>query len=84
MDLLRDFPEIDIDEGDDYSDVKDITIKEIGLTPENVSSIIMRSLSGTKIKAPAFVRDDTAKISDLFNTLKVAKVFRDRKGPICH
>ena len=84
MDLLRDFPDIDIDEGDDYSDVKDITIKEIGLTSENVSSIIMKSLSGTKIKAPAFVRDDTAKISDLFNTLKAAKVFRGRKGPIRH
>ena len=82
MDLLRSFPSIDIDEDEDYSDVKDMTIKEIGLTPNNVTEVIMRSVSGTKIKYPSFVRDDTATVKDLFETLKAAKVFRGRKGPI--
>lgn len=82
MDLLRDYVSDDIEEDDDYSDVKDMTISDAGLTQANVTTIIMRSVSGTKIKAPSFVRDDTATISELFETLKAAKVFRGRKGPI--
>lgn len=69
-------------EGETYDDLKDTTLKELGLTSENISDIIVDSVSGTKIKYPTFNRDETATVKELFETLKAAKVFRGRKGPI--
>lgn len=67
---------------DSYEDIHDMTLEEIGLKSEDVFQVIAKSVSGTKIKRPAFAWNDTSTVKDLFETLKAAKVFRGRKGPI--